>query len=60
MGNEFDEMQLRSIELGSHNMTMAVVNSGLKEESLLYSILTNSKLFLNRKTIRYRQAVVSL
>lgn len=35
VGNEFDEMQLRSIELGSHNMTMAVVNSGLKEGELV-------------------------
>ena len=35
VGNEFDEMQLRSIEIGSHNMTMAVVNSGLKEGELV-------------------------
>ena len=31
VGNEDDEMQIRSIELGSHNMTMAVVKSGLEE-----------------------------
>lgn len=35
VGNGVDEMQLRSIELGSHNMTMAVVNSGLKEGELV-------------------------
>ena len=31
VGDEDDEMQIRSIELGSHNMTMAVVKSGLEE-----------------------------
>ena len=31
LGDEDDEMQIRSIELGSHNMTMAVVKSGLEE-----------------------------
>ena len=31
VGNEDDEMQIRSIELGSHNMSMAVIKSGLEE-----------------------------
>ncbi len=31
IGNEDDEMQIRSIELGSHNMSMAVIKSGLEE-----------------------------
>jgi len=31
VGNEDDEMQIRSIELGSNNMIMAVVKSGLEE-----------------------------
>ena len=30
VGNEDDEMQIRSIELGSNNMIMAVVKSGLE------------------------------
>ncbi|MEC8043407.1 MAG: HlyD family efflux transporter periplasmic adaptor subunit [Verrucomicrobiota bacterium] len=35
VGDEDDEMQLRLIELGSHNLTMAVVNSGLDEGELV-------------------------
>ena len=31
VGDEDDELQIRSIELGSHNMLMAVVISGLVE-----------------------------
>ena len=31
VGHEDDEMQIRSIELGSHNMSMAVIKSGLEE-----------------------------
>tara|TARA_B100000282_G_scaffold213731_1_gene157962 strand:- start:1026 stop:1751 length:726 start_codon:yes stop_codon:yes gene_type:complete len=31
VGNDDDEMQIRSIELGSHNMSMAVIKSGLEE-----------------------------
>ena len=31
IGHEDDEMQIRSIELGSHNMSMAVIKSGLEE-----------------------------
>lgn len=31
VGDENDEMQLRAIQLGSHNMTMAVITNGLDE-----------------------------
>ena len=48
VGNEDDEMQIRSIELGSNNMIMAVVKSGLKKENALSLILIISRVSLNR------------